>query len=69
MRNLLIISVLFLFVLPYGLAADGEANDYFKRRNYRGGADESDLKVQIALPVYKKNNNEANIQDEAEEGF
>lgn len=74
MTNLIKTIAIFLSIFSFlslsrSWAADSDATESTKQRNYIGGADESDLKVQTTLPVYKKNKNEANIEEEVEEGF
>lgn len=68
-KSLVVSVLLALSIINFAFAQESEGLELVKRRNYKGGADESDLRVQATLPVYKKNNNEANIQEETEEGF
>ena len=60
--------LIILFFCHFGWAADDVSYlEIARTRQYPGGFDESDLKVQAQIVKLQKSKNEANI--EAEEGF
>lgn len=69
MKRVLVFFITVVFFTTGLLAADSSSSENLKRRNYLGGPDESDLRVQAVLPVYKKNSNETAVDPEGTEGY
>lgn len=65
-----IFLILFLgTVLNLQAAEDSVYAEKARTRQYVGGADESDLKVQAQIPKLQKSKNETSVEADDEEGF
>lgn len=64
----LFITLFFGIILNVSAAEDSVYAEKARTRQYVGGADESDLKVQPQVQKLQKSKNETNIEDD-EEGF
>ncbi len=66
-RFFILFGILYFFSILTWAAEDSAFLEKARTRQYLGGADESDLKVQAQLVKLQKSKNETTIEDE--EGF
>lgn len=69
------LQILLFVIFVWGInlnafaAEDSVHVEKARTRQYVGGADESDLKVQAQVPKLKKSKNETNLEDDDNEGY